>query len=365
MEKTASPHRDRTIGRVHTNNGAAGKSQSRRQEGRDAGWNRQVKGKKKVEEQDKLGLRLAGFTNAILEKLTMRLLSSTQKLERAARMLEDSGGYRVLRKIPEPFSRMDGNAPPDARCLGIVDIESSGLSLADDEVIELAVLLVWVSEDGEVLAHLGPWSWLNDPGRPLSPEIQKLTGLCDHDLSGQSIDDEKVLALLNRADLVGAHNSSFDIRWFDQRYPELADKPWCCSMSEIDWAGMGFEGRSQTNLLNQHGWFCDAHRAGSDVWSLLRLLSQERIGPEDEKPRSHFARLLESADQPSILITAKGAPYAAKDELKGRGYSWNVLERVWEKQVWLADASTEVAWFKEKLLPAPTTRTVTAAERYR
>jgi len=295
----------------------------------------------------------------------MRILSQTQKLERAAQLLEDSSDYRVLRKIPEPFSHMDGNAPPDAKCVAIVDVETTGLSLAEDEIIELAIMLVWVSDDGEVLAHLGPWSWLNDPCRPLSPAIKRLTGLCDQDVGGQMIDDEKVLALLNRADLVTAHNAAFDIRWFDQRYPEIADKPWCCSMSEIDWAGMGFEGRSQTNLLNQHGWFAGAHRAAADVWCLLWLLTQKRSDPDGENVRSHFARLLESAEQPSMLISASLAPFAAKDALKDRGYKWNVLERVWEKQVPLDDASTEVAWFKEKLLPAPTTKTVTAAERYR
>jgi len=295
----------------------------------------------------------------------MRILSSTQKLERAAQLLDDSGDYRVLRKIPEPFSHMDGNAPPDAKCVAIVDVETSGLSPADDELIELAILLAWVSKDGEVLAHLGPWSWLNDMCRPLSPQIQKLTGLCDHDLCGQAIDDEKVLTLLNRADLVTAHNAGFDIRWFDQRYPEIADKPWACSMSEIAWKDMGFEGRSQTNLLNQHGWFAVAHRAATDVWSLLWLLTQKRSDPDGENVRSHFARLLESAEQPSTLITAKGAPFAAKDELKARGYKWNVPERVWEKQVRLDDASIELAWFEEKILPAPTTKIVTASERYR
>ena len=295
----------------------------------------------------------------------MRFLSQPRSIERAARMLEDSTDFRVLRRIPKPFQLMDGNAPPDAQCVAIVDVETTGLSLADDEVIELAILLAWVSADGEVLAHLGPWSWLADPGRFLSPEIVRLTGLCDADLSGQSIDPDHVKILLDRADLVVAHNANFDIAWFDQLLPELADKPWACSVREIDWPAMGFEGRSQSHLLCQHGWFSEAHRAGADVWSLLWLLSQKRDGSDCDESRSHFARLLESAAAPSIQISAHGSPYGAKDDLKARGFRWNTLERVWQKQVRLDDMAQELAWFRSNLLPEPVRKTLTAANRYR
>jgi len=295
----------------------------------------------------------------------MLILSHTKKLEHAARLLDDSEDYCVLRRIPAPFQRMEESSPPDAKCVALVDLETTGLSLAEDEVIELAILLAWVSEEGELLAHLGPWSWLSDPGRALTPEIMWLTGLTDLDLAGQTIDLEKVKALLNRADLTVAHNAGFDIRWLDKLLPELADMPWACSMAEIDWRALGCEGRSQPYLLSQHGWFSNFHRASDDVWSLLWLLMQKRSDRDGENVRSHFARLLESAEQPSMLISAKGAPFAAKDELKARGFRWNALKRVWQKQVRLDDASTEMAWFREKALPEPSTKAVTAAERYR
>lgn len=295
----------------------------------------------------------------------MRFLSQPRNLERAARMLENSADFRVLRRIPEPFQHMEGNAPPDAQCVAIVDVETTGLSLADDEVIELAILLAWVGANGEVLAHLGPWSWLADPGKPLPPGIVRLTGLCDADLAGQAIDLDHVKILLDRADIVCAHNANFDIAWFDQLLPELADKPWACSVREIDWPALGFEGRSQSFLLSQHGWFSPAHRASADVWSLLWLLMQKWADPDHRYLRSHFARLIESSAHPSVLISAQGAPFAAKDELKVRGYKWNALERVWQKQLKLDDVAEELTWFRSKVLPEPVLRRLSAVDRYR
>ena len=81
--------------------------------------------------------------------------------------------------------------------------------------------------------------------------------------------------------------------------------------------------------------------------------------------RSHFARLIERAAQPSVKLSAHGAPYAAKDELKARGYRWNPRERVWSKLLYLSDVAQEEAWFWEKALPQPTSQTVTAVERHR
>ena len=287
--------------------------------------------------------------------------ASSAPLERLAR----SDDYRVLRRLPAPFQQMDGNRPPDgATCVALLDVETTSLDAASGEIIELAIVLAWLSKEGEVLAHLGPWSWLNDPHQELTPEIMQLTGLSDEDLCGQAIDDDKVRALLDRADWVAAHNAGFDVQWIDRRYPELRDKPWACSCREIDWPALGLEGRSQPFLLMQHGWFSNAHRAGDDVWSLLQLLQEQRPDPSGEM-QSHFARLLECAAQPSVRVSAHGAPFAAKDALKARGYSWNAQLRVWAKLCAIDEATEEEGWFRQEALPAPRTETVSAVERHR
>lgn len=286
--------------------------------------------------------------------------------ERIARCLEHDPGYRVLRAVPAPFADMPaGGAPPEGRCVAIVDLETSGLNPDEDTIIELALMLAFVSEDGEVLGHFGPLSWTEDPGVPLSPEITALTGLTAQDLAGTSIPDANVLGLLSRADLLLAHNSSFEIAWLERRYPELRGKPWACSMREIPWLDLGLDGRAQGHLLAQHGWTSPAHRAGPDVWALWVLL-QEARGSSCDGPRvTHLQRLIEAADRPTTMVEARGAPFARKDLLKGRGYRWNPDQRVWARELDPELVEHEEAWFYRSGLPTPFLRSVTAAERHR
>jgi DNA polymerase III subunit epsilon len=295
--------------------------------------------------------------------------TDTLCLETAVARLEAAAGYRVLQAVPEIFTDMPGGAPPEGRCIGIVDVETSGLDVDEHHLIELALMLVWVDDAGSVVGHLGPVSWLEDPKVPLDPHIVRLTGLTNADLWGHEIDDKMVSSLLDRADLLVAHNAQFDLAWIEQRYPALAGRPWACSCRDIDWPALGFEGRGQQPLLWQHGFFAKAHRAGDDVWSLFRILTQRRADPDgnaDQGPeRTHLARLIEAADAPTFMVEALHAPYSAKDRLKARGYRWNAKAKVWARELHEDALAAERSWFREQGLPPFVTRPMTACERHR
>lgn len=314
-------------------------------------------------------------------KETNVITTENLELERLAAQLSASAEYRVLRAVPKPVQRMMENSPPDGRCLALLDVETSSLDPAGGAIIELAILLVWVDEAGEVLAHIGPWSWLNDPGARLPREITRLTGLTNRDLSGQAIDDEAASRLLDRADLIIAHNARFDVKWIDQRYPEHRGKPWACSMAEIDWAELGFEGRSQQHLLLQHGFFATGHRAAQDVWSLFHLL-QHRAGAlgapgagqgmqtsiSASTAPTHLQRLLAAIGAANLLrVEAKGAPFSSKDLLKARGYRWDATlsKRVWWRVLCEDELEAEQCWFARNNLPLPQASALNPTLRHR
>lgn len=298
--------------------------------------------------------------------------------EALAEELTKNPDYRVLRALPRPFAAMPGDgAPPAGRCIALLDVETTSLDAVTGAIIEIAIKLLWVDDDGQLLGHFPIASWLEGPGHALDPTIVKLTGLTDSDLAGRRIDDEMVARLLDRADLIIAHNARFDFQWIVQRWPDLRDKPWACSFAELPWQGLGFEGRSQPFLLQQHGWFARAHRAGDDVWALFWLLMQMSPEPASNHddaaaavnvtPLTHLQRLIGASDQATIRVEAMGASFAKKDVLRARGYHWdaNLLRKVWWREIAPADVEAEQLWFHRQGLPAPRLITITARERHR
>lgn len=286
--------------------------------------------------------------------------------EALATELESRNDYRVLRRVPKPFPSMPHMGPmPEGRCIAIVDTETSGLSAENDVIIELAIMLCFVDDGGELIGHLGPFSWLQDPGSELDPRISIITGLGAQHLKGQKINDTFARGLLDRADLIVAHNSRFDSKFIERRYPDLAGKAWACSCSEIDWLKLGFDGRSQSALLAHAGWFSDAHRAAADVWALFWLLRHRQRDPGGGPVRSHLARLIDAADTPSAIVQAERAPYSKKEMLKARGYRWNPDGPFWQIELPPQKVEHEQAWGYRNGLPTMTTRTVTARERHR
>lgn len=286
--------------------------------------------------------------------------------EALAQELAMHDDYRVLRRVPKPYPSMPHAGPvPDGKCVAIVDTETTGLSAENDVIIELAIMLCFVGEYGEIVGHFGPFSWLQDPGQELDPKITLVTGLGAQHLKGQKINDTFAWGLLDRADLIVAHNSKFDAGFIERRYPDLAGKAWACSCSEVTWLTLGYEGRSQSALLAHAGWFSDAHRAGADVWALFWLLQHRQRDPGGGPVRTHLARLIEAADTPSVMVQAERAPFAKKELLRARGYRWNPDGPFWQIELPPEKVEHEQAWGYRNGLPAMTTRTVTAHERHR
>ena len=261
--------------------------------------------------------------------------------------------------VPEPYEIIPDEIPEGGRIIVICDVETTGLDIARDSIIELAIMLVTVDAQGNIVGVMPPRSWLEDPGAPLNPRITAITGLTDADVAGQQIDERQALAMLARASLVIAHNAKFDAAFIERRLPAAAGKAWACSCSEIDWQMLGFDSRVQGYLLMQSGWFNTAHRAAADVWSLFWLLQQQH------GLQTFLQRLLSTSDQPTMRIDALYAPYRLKDDLKQRGYHWDADVKAWWTEVAQADGKAEVSWLNRIGVNAPLATPITANERHR
>lgn len=282
--------------------------------------------------------------------------------------LERDGAHRVLRKLAVGEGRTGVPFYGGATAIGaVVDVETTGLDPSKDVVIELAVRRFRYDRHGRILKLDCCYSWFEDPGVPLSPEIARLTGLTDAGLAGQVLDQEIATRLLKSSDLVIAHNAAFDRKFVERRLPEASGLAWACSMREVNWSEAGFDGRSLGWLGVQAGWFHDAHRASGDVDAVIALLSH---GLPDG--RTVLAELAERSAQPLMRVEAIGADYSVKDELRNRGYRWNPDSKAWWKDVSPSALFEEEAWLGRSVyglqggarLFAPRITEISARERY-
>ncbi|WP_377848628.1 3'-5' exonuclease [Bosea sp. UC22_33] len=236
----------------------------------------------------------------------------------AAQRLEQSGRYRILRKlVPRPIIPRAESAFPNLALL--VDTETTGLNHAKDEIIEIGAVAFTYDNEGAIGDVVGSYSGLQQPSEPIQAEITRLTGITDEMVAGCEIDVATLDALIEPADLVIAHNAAFDRPFCEKLFPTFASKAWACSVREIPWTDLGFEGNKLGYLVGQSGLFHEGHRATDDCNALLEVLARP-VGEGRSRP---FPALLRSSECSRVCIYAENAPFDMKDHLKGRGYRWS------------------------------------------
>lgn len=290
----------------------------------------------------------------------------TSDLEAMADALAASGDYRVLRRLaPRRTVTLPDGQPTK---LGIfLDTETTGLDVTRDEVIEIALIPFSYGTDGRIYDILPPFQALQQPSRPLPPEITELTGLTDQMLAGQSIDPAALAAAAAPAALIIAHNAGFDRPFVERLHPVFAAKPWACSLTQVPWQAEGLSGGKLRYLASDMGFFFDGHRAAEDCQAAIELLTR----PLPRSGRLALEVLLAAARQTTHRIWALGAPYDLKDDLKRRGYRWSDgadgQPRAWYRDVLEEALASELDYLAREIfqreidLPV---RAVTALDRF-
>lgn len=290
-----------------------------------------------------------------------------QSLERMAALLEASGGYRILRRL-EP--RENYHAPDGTSTLrGVfLDVETTGLDPATDEIVELAMVPFDFSSDGRIFKVHEPFSRFRDPGRPIPAAATALTGITDAMVAGASIEAAEIEEFLGPTALVIAHNAGFDRRFTERLCGAFATLPWACSWAEVPWSDEGSDSAKLAHLAAAHGFFHDGHRAVHDCVAGIEILARSlpRSG------RTVLGVLLESARQPRWRVSAVRAPFERKDFLKFRGYRWcdgsDGRARAWSVDVADDALDSELAFLRREIYRRHDVdidaRRISAFERY-
>lgn len=271
-------------------------------------------------------------------------INRASRAERLARRLERTTDYRVLRPLPALGDIWFQSMPlaTSTTTLGVLDCETTGLDPSQHKIIEIALVKMVIDDvTGALVDMTTPVSWMEDPLVPLTPEIERLTGLTDADLRGQRFNDHVIAAALDDVDLLVAFNAPFDKSYLVRRFPDL-EHPWACARLEIEWSAHGLEGRSMGALVVSAGHRFTAHRAGPDTWALACLLAMH-----SNDKRTIAAHLIDKARQNTQRLYASGAPFSTRDVLKSAGFRWAPVERSWWIEADAERIANEAAWLAE------------------
>jgi DNA polymerase-3 subunit epsilon len=286
--------------------------------------------------------------------------------EQMAAALEASGAYKILRRlVPRPIS----TAPvKQAERIGIIlDVETTGLDHTKDEIVELGMVRFSYSAADVVTAITGTFQAFREPSVPISPEITDLTGITNEMVAGQRIEKAAVDDFVRDANVVIAHHAGFDRQFAERLNPAFIEKPWACSMSEVDWRKHGFVGANLGYLLAGCGLFHDAHRAVDDCHAVMEILANPLPGGS----ATGLAALLGRARQPSVRVWAENSPFDLKGVLKARGYKWSDgsdgSPRSWYIDVAGDEHTAEIEFLRSEIYQREVdvrSRPLTALERF-
>ncbi len=261
----------------------------------------------------------------------------------------DPNQWKLLRRLRLPDKFNDPQGGVLKRAL-VVDVETTGLSTENDDVIQLAILpFDYEAESGQILTVHKELAFekLREPAVPISETAALITGITDEMVAGKSIDGDAVAAVVAEADLVIAHNAYFDRAMVERHWDCFAEKPWACTLNSVDWLREGFSTGKLDYLGTQFGWFYDGHQALADCEACLALLAQTL----PKSGRRVMAVVREAALRDDYLVRAVDAPYDLRDKLKQRGYRWRPADLP-DGRVWWAmttEPEAEIAWLQAEI----------------
>jgi len=229
-----------------------------------------------------------------------------------------------------------------------LDLETTGFNLDLDKIIEIAIKLVKIDKnDGGIIEFLDYYESFQDPHQIIENKITQITGITNEMVSGFSIDWEIVKSIIDKADILLAHNAKFDRGFLDRYLPLSKDKLWTCSIGDINWIKRGFTKNSLELLSIWHGFYYESHRAMNDVDAVIHLLTHHYYNDtNDDKP---ILELIENSQQTYYKVIANNSPFEKKDMLRANSYIWNPKKKYWWKRTSQKQAETEKNWLANNI----------------
>ena len=193
-------------------------------------------------------------------------------LENAITTLKQRG-YRLIEKYERPqYYSVDESCN---KLIGtFLDVETTGLDYKYDKIIELALVVFEYSRDGRIFNIVNEYSQYQDPGIPITTLTTELTGITNEMVKNQHIDLDLVKKHILQTNLIIAHNAKFDRKFIESFWPEIPERPWACSITDIPWESEGIESAKLEYLAYKYEFYFEGHRATADCLAGIHVLSK-------------------------------------------------------------------------------------------
>jgi DNA polymerase III epsilon subunit-like protein len=231
------------------------------------------------------------------------------------------------------------------------DTETTGLDpFAGDRVIEVAMVCLRVSEQGEVL-HREDFVQLVNPGIAIPKKVTEITGLTDDHVAGAppfaAVAEE--LASRFRGAIAVAHNLPFDHAFLTEEF-RIAGVPWVEPLISIDTVdlSMKLDPEARSHKLSDVAArldvrLVDAHRAVNDALACgLSLLgfARRQSAPAE---LGEFVRWAGGIGPPPeggpVGLNTQGVPVFLEGEAAGEPVSAHPLQLAWLQKARVRAAS--------------------------
>jgi len=220
----------------------------------------------------------------ILERFAKRRRPPGKRAERLyqrlIRVYELNKQIEIREKDGESFSFHIGYGTPIEECppfialASIIDVETTGLSNNDD-IIEIGILTFKYSKlTGNFINKISEYHSLNEPHCAIDVEAQRIHGISYEDTEGHRMDLEAIQKIIEKSDILIAHNASFDRKYLAKYLPEVQYAVWHCTVYGIKWKNYGFKSKKLKDLVKtlKISLVGPSHRSLSDAYAVLTIL---------------------------------------------------------------------------------------------
>lgn len=203
----------------------------------------------------------------------------------------------------------------------IFDVETTGVDHETDEVIEAAGVLFSV----DCVAQIAGFSFIMKSSG--SNAAEHVNGISDGLLAAYGISQsegwKRVVAWMDRADVIVAHNAAFDRAFCLGVAPP---KPWVCTQDDVDWPRAA-AGSKLTDIMLAHGLgVSHAHRAMVDCLNIARLF--ERCHELGHPPDVLLAKAMRPKKTYKALVT-----FANNALAKQHAFRWHPERKIWWRRI--------------------------------